>query len=46
MIMKYVALIFNYEYIIYNYEYIIYRSHLPRHLSTGGSSYSACNMRT
>ena len=25
-----------------NYEYIIYRSHLPRHLSTGSSSYSAC----
>ena len=36
IIMKYVALI------LLNYGYIIYRSHLPRHLSTGSSSYSAC----
>ena len=36
IIMKYVALI------LLNYDYIIYRSHLPRHLSTGSSSYSAC----
>ena len=39
IIMKYVALI------LLNYGYIIYRSHLPRHLGTGSSSYSAC-MRT
>ena len=38
IIMKYVALI------LLNSEYIIYRSHLPRHLSTGSSSYSACMM--
>ena len=36
IIMKYVALI------LLNYEYIIYRSYLPRHLSTGSYSYSAC----
>ena len=39
IIMKYVALV------LLNYDYIIYRSHLPRHLSTGSSSYNAC-MRT
>ena len=36
IIMKYVALI------LLNYDYIIYCSHLPRHLSTGSSSDSAC----
>ena len=36
IIMKYV------DTILLNYQYIIYRSHLPRHLSTGSFSYSAC----
>ena len=35
IMMKYVALI------LLNYDYVIYRSHLPRHLSTGISSYNA-----